>query len=50
MTAVIAALAVMLLAIYAVRMYLYFPNRIPYVYTADNMLARMLALRSRFIE
>ena len=48
MTAVIAALAVMLLAVYAVRMYLYFPNRIPYVYTADNMLARVLALRSRF--
>lgn len=38
----IAAAAVLLVAVYAVRMYLYFPDRVPYVYREDNMLARML--------
>lgn len=34
------ALAVALLLFYGVRMYLYFPDRIPYVYRQDNLLAR----------
>lgn len=38
----IAAVFVLLICVYLVRMYMYFPNRVPYVYTADNMLARVL--------
>lgn len=38
---VIIVLAVLLVAVYAVRMYLYFPNRVPYVYTENNMLAHL---------
>lgn len=42
--AVIIALVVALVIFYIVRMYLYFPNRVPYVYTADNMLTRFMSL------
>ena len=42
--AVIIALTVLLVVVYGVRMYLYYPNRIPYVYTEDNMLEHMLSL------
>ena len=38
---VIIALTVLLVASYAVRMYLYFPNRVPYIYTENNMLAHL---------
>lgn len=38
----IAAVFVLLFGVYVVRMYMYFPDRTPYVYTQDNMLARML--------
>ncbi|MCH5263144.1 MAG: DUF2752 domain-containing protein [Lachnospiraceae bacterium] len=38
---IIIVLAVLLVAVYAVRMYLYFPNRVPYVYTENNMLAHL---------
>lgn len=41
--AVISVLVVMLVIVYIVRMYLYFPNRVPYVYTADNMLSHLLS-------
>ena len=34
----IAGLLVLMIIVYGVRMYLYFPNRVPYVYTEDNML------------
>ena len=37
--ALIVVLLVLMIAVYGVRMYLYFPNRVPYVYTEDNMLA-----------
>ena len=36
---VIMALAALLVVAYAVRMYLYYPNRVPYVYTENNVLA-----------
>lgn len=42
--AVIIALVVALVIFYIVRMYLYFPNRVPYIYTADNMLTRFMSL------
>lgn len=41
--AVIAVLVVMLVIVYIVRMCLYFPNRVPYVYTADNVLAHFMS-------
>lgn len=36
--------AALLLIVYLVRMHLYFPDREPYVYTADNVLAKMFHL------
>lgn len=36
--AMIAVLSALMIVVYGVRMYLYFPNRVPYVYTEDNML------------
>ena len=40
-------IAVLLIITYLVRMYLYFPGREPYVYTADNMLAQIYHLYRR---
>ena len=40
-------IAVLLIITYLVRMYLYFPDREPYVYTADNMLAQIYHLYRR---
>lgn len=37
--AITAVLLVSLIIVYGVRMYMYFPNRVPYVYTEDNLLA-----------
>ena len=42
--AIVIGLLVLLIVVYGVRMYLYFPNRIPYIYTEDNMLARFYSL------
>lgn len=38
----ITAVFVLLAVVYIVRMYLYFPDRAPYVYTEENMLTRIL--------
>lgn len=38
----ITVVFVLLAVVYIVRMYLYFPDRAPYVYTEENMLARIL--------
>ena len=38
--AIIIALLVLLIVVYGVRMCLYFPNRVPYVYTENNILMR----------
>lgn len=40
---IVIALLVLLVVVYGVRMYLYFPERIPYVYTEDNMVTRILS-------
>lgn len=40
MKAILIALVASLVIVYGVRMYLYFPDRPPYVYRADNLLAR----------
>lgn len=41
-TPLFVLLMVSMLIFYAVRMYLYFPGRVPYVYMKDNLLARRL--------
>lgn len=41
---IVIAVLVLMLIVYGVRMYLYFPNRVPYVYTEDNMLARLSSI------
>lgn len=41
---IVISLLTLLVVVYGVRMYLYFPNRIPYVYTENNMIARFLSL------
>lgn len=41
-TPLFVLLIVSMLIFYAVRMYLYFPDRVPYVYMKDNILARRL--------
>lgn len=40
--AVLGILIVCMLAIYGYRMYLYFPDRVPYVYMSNNIAARVL--------
>lgn len=35
-------ITVLLIVVYFLRMYLYFPNREPYVYTPDNLLSRFM--------
>lgn len=40
-------IAGLLIIVYLVRMYLYFPNREPYVYVKDNVLARLWELYRR---
>lgn len=37
----LALIAALLVIVYILRMYLYFPDRAPYVYTPDNVLARL---------
>ena len=46
----IAAVFVLLIGVYLVRMHIYFPGRVPYVYTEDNMLARMLPFYQQFLS
>ena len=42
--AIIAVLVTLLVVAYGVRMYLYFPNRVPYVYIENNMVTRFLSI------
>ena len=46
----IIAVFVLLLAVYCIRMYLYFPERVPYIYTHDNILARMFPFYGWFLH
>lgn len=45
----IAAIFVLLLAVYCIRMYLYFPGQVPYVYMQDNILARMFPFYEKLL-
>ncbi len=51
---VFALLVACMLIFYAVRMYLYFPHRVPYVYAEGNMLSRIIpgyrSMVSRFFQ
>lgn len=38
----LTALIIVMLIFYGVRMYLYFPDRVPYVYTDNNILAKRI--------
>lgn len=42
--AIVISLFTLLVVVYGVRMYLYFPNRVPYVYTENNMITRLLSV------
>ena len=46
----VAAVLVLLIGVYLVRMYLYFPDRVPYVYKEDNILAYMLPYYQQFLH
>lgn len=46
---IIVTLILLMIVVYGVRMYLYYPDRAPYVYTADNMLAHMHSLYQQMI-
>lgn len=48
MKEIVIALAALLLIVYGLRMYLYFPHQIPCVYTENNVLARLLGDRYSF--
>lgn len=41
---------VLLIAVYAVRMYLYFPDRAPYIYTQDNVLSRLFPFYEQILH
>ena len=45
-----AILIIAMLAFYAVRMFLYFPDRVPYVYTQDNIFASRYPMYGEFVE
>ncbi|MDR2546904.1 MAG: DUF2752 domain-containing protein [Lachnospiraceae bacterium] len=46
----ITILAVSLLVLYVVRMYLYFPNRVPYVFNYDNLMEKIVPGYRDFIR
>ena len=45
-----AVYVVLLVLVYVVRMYLYFPDRIPYIYHEDNVLARFLPFYQQMLH
>ncbi|MDR2889962.1 MAG: DUF2752 domain-containing protein [Lachnospiraceae bacterium] len=46
----IVILLILLFVLYLVRMYLYFPDRVPYVYTRNNMLEQRIPGYRDFID
>ena len=41
---------VLLILVYAMRMYLYFPDRVPYIYSEDNVLARFFPFYQQMLH
>lgn len=50
MKIVIAVIFVLLFVVYCLRMYLYFPDRVPYVYTKENILARIFPFYEQILH
>lgn len=48
--AVIAVVLGLMIIVYGVRMYMYYPNRVPYIYTEDNMLAHFYSLYRQVLQ
>lgn len=46
----IAVIFVLLFVVYCLRMYLYFPDRIPYVYEEENVLARIFPFYEQILH
>ena len=46
----IAGILVLLFVVYCLRMYLYFPDRIPYVYVEENVLARIFPFYEQILH
>ena len=46
----IAVILVLLFVVYCLRMYLYFPDRVPYVYTEENILARFFPFYEQILH
>ena len=47
---IIAVVFVLLFVVYCRRMYLYFPDRVPYVYTEENILARIFPFYEQILH
>lgn len=50
MTRLITIAIVMLLVLYFWRMYVFFPNRVPYIYTEGNVLSRVCAFYEEILH
>lgn len=46
----IVAVIILLVVLYCVRMYLFFPNREPYIYKEDNILAQIFPLYEQILH
>ncbi|MCH5256861.1 MAG: DUF2752 domain-containing protein [Lachnospiraceae bacterium] len=50
MTVLITCVVFMLLVLYICRMYMFFPNRVPYVYTENNILSRYFSIYEQILH
>lgn len=50
MKTIIAVIFALMIVVYGVRMYLYYPDRVPYIYTEDNILAHLTSLYRQVIQ
>lgn len=50
MKTITAVILAMMVIVYGVRMYLYYPDRVPYIYTEDNILAHFASLYRQVIQ
>lgn len=47
---VMAVVLGLMIIVYGVRMFMYYPNRVPYIYTEDNMLAHFYSLYRQVLQ
>lgn len=50
MKTMLAVILVLLFVVYCVRMYFYFPDRVPYVYVENNLLARIFPFYQQILH